>query len=143
MAVGWRNFEAFLDGAIDPFTRVPRWTERMFAGERINNTEDRAALHVALRRPANRPLKVDGEDVMPLVEAERGKMRALADALHAGELKGYSGLPITDIVNIGIGGSDLGLVMAVEALNGYRRSGLGVHFVSDHPGVRECLQGSR
>src|SRR5690554_7455981 len=72
---------------------------------------------------------------MPLVDAERRKMRALADALHAGELRGYTGEPITDVVNIGIGGSDLGIVMAVEALAEYRKPGLGVHFVSNIDGV--------
>ena len=117
-------------------TRLPELTGRMFRGERINNTEDRAALHVALRRPANRPLALDGEDVMPLVEAERVKMRALADSLHNGSLKGYTDRRITDIVNIGIGGSDLGVVMAVEALEGYRLPGLGVHFVSNVDGVQ-------
>ena len=117
-------------------TRLPDWIERMFGGERINNTEDRAALHVALRRPADRPLEVDGDDVMPGVEAEREKMRALADSLHGGSLTGYTGREITDIVNIGIGGSDLGIVMAVEALDGYRRPGLCVHFVSNVDGVQ-------
>ncbi len=115
---------------------LPEWIERMFRGERINNTEERAALHVALRRPADRPLALDGEDVMPIVEAERKKMRALADALHGGSLKGYTGRGITDIVNIGIGGSDLGIVMAVEALEGFRLPGLGVHFVSNVDGVQ-------
>ena len=90
---------------------VPRWIELMFSGFPINNTEDRAALHVALRRPADMPISVDGENVMPIVEAERRKMRRLADKLHAGELKGATGKRITDIVNIGIGGSDLGIVM--------------------------------
>jgi glucose-6-phosphate isomerase len=116
-------------------TEVPRWIERMFAGERINNTEDRAALHVALRRPADQPIYIDGENVMPLVEAERQKMRAFADKLHAGELKGWTGKAITDVVNIGIGGSDLGIVMAVEALAEYRKPALGVHFVSNIDGV--------
>ena len=97
-------------------TEVPRWIELMFAGHPINNTEDRPALHVALRRAADAPLTAYGENVMPLVEAERRKMRALAEALHAGKLLGYTGKPITDIVNIGIGGSDLGIVMAVNAL---------------------------
>ena len=117
-------------------TEVAVWIKRMFDGEHINNTEDRAALHVALRRPADCPLTVDGEDVMRLVKAERAKMQQLADALHEGELKGYTGHPITDIVNIGIGGSDLGLVMAVEALSDYRKPGLGVHFVSNLDGVQ-------
>lgn len=117
-------------------TRLPDWTERMFRGERINNTEDRAALHIALRRPADRPAMLDGEDIMPGVEAERAKMRALVDALHGRSLKGFTGRPITDIVNIGIGGSDLGIAMAVEALDAYRMPGLGVHFVSNVDGVQ-------
>jgi glucose-6-phosphate isomerase len=116
-------------------TEVRRWIELMFRGHPINNTEDRPALHVALRRPADAPLHAYGEDVMPLVERERAKMRALADALHAGELRGYTGKPITDVVNIGIGGSDLGIVMAVHALAEDRLRGLGVHFVSNVDGV--------
>ncbi len=115
---------------------VQAWIERMFAGEHINTTEDRPALHVALRRPAELPLLVAGEDVMPRVEAERAKMRQLAAALHKGELKGYTDRPMTDIVNIGIGGSDLGLVMAVEALAEYRAPGIGVHFISNIDGVQ-------
>lgn len=117
-------------------TRLPDWIERMFRGDRINNTEDRAALHVALRRPADRPLALEGEDVISLVEAEREKMRALADSLHGGSLRGYTGRRISDIVNIGIGGSDLGVVMAVEALDRLRMPGLGVHFVSNVDGVQ-------
>ena len=116
-------------------TEVRHWIELMFSGHPINNTEDRPALHVALRRPADRPLLAYGEDVMPLVETERRKIRALADALHAGELSGCTGRPITDVVNIGIGGSDLGIVMAVTALAEQRRKGLGVHFVSNVDGV--------
>ena len=110
-------------------TEVAHWIELMFAGHPINNTEDRPALHVALRRPADRALTAYGEDVMPLVEAERRKMRALAEALHAGKLLGYTGKPITDIVNIGIGGSDLGIVMAVTALAEDVKPGLSVHYV--------------
>ena len=116
-------------------TEVPRWIELMFTGHPVNNTEDRPALHVALRRAADRPLLAYGEDVMPLVEAERRKIRALAEALHAGELKGYTGKPITDVVNIGIGGSDLGVVMAVQALAEHTKPGLNVHFVSNIDGV--------
>ncbi len=128
---------AALQGLLDlaAQTEVPRWIELMFAGHPINNTEDRPALHVALRRRADSPLTAYGENVMPLVEAERAKMRALADALHAGELRGFTGKPITDIVNIGIGGSDLGIVMAVRALAEDVPSGLGVHFVSNVDGV--------
>jgi glucose-6-phosphate isomerase len=125
--------EALLDLAEQ--TKVSGWIERMYAGFPVNNTEDRAALHIALRRPANQPLKIDGEDIMPVVEAERQKMRALADALHAGELKGATGRVITDVVNIGIGGSDLGIVMAVQALAEHCLAGLRVHCVSNIDGV--------
>jgi len=114
---------------------VQRWIELMFGGHPINNTEDRPALHVALRRPADAPLLAYGENVMPLVEGERAKMRALADALHSGKLRGYTGKPITDLVNIGIGGSDLGIVMAVHALAEECRAGFRVHFVSNVDGV--------
>src|SRR5262245_48865502 len=116
-------------------TEVPRWIELMFGGHPINNTEDRPALHVALRRAAASPLLAYGEDVMPLVEGERAKMRALADALHSGTLRGYTGKPITDVVNIGIGGSDLGIVMAVHSLAENCRAGLAAHFVSNVDGV--------
>jgi len=116
-------------------TEVRQWVELMFSGHPVNNTEDRPALHVALRRAAGRPLLAYGENVMPLVEAERQKMRALTDALHAGELKGYTGKTITDVVNIGIGGSDLGIVMAVQALAEHCKPGLGVHFISNIDGV--------
>ncbi len=116
-------------------TGVRLGIERMFSGEHINNTEDRAALHVALRRPADKPLALDGEDVMPLVAAERDKMKALADRLQVGQIDGYSGKPITGIVNIGVGGSDLGLVMATDALAEYCSPEFGVHFVSNIDGV--------
>ena len=117
-------------------TGVRAGIDRMFAGEHINITEDRAALHVALRRPADQPLTLDGGDVMPLVEAERSKVKALADQVQAGLLKGYSGRPITDIINIGIGGSDLGPLMATDALAEYRNSDLALHFVSNIDGVK-------
>src|SRR6188508_747749 len=116
-------------------TEVPRWIELMFGGHPINNTEDRPALHVALRRPADAPLLAYGENVMPLVEHERAKMRGLADALYSGKLRGYTGERITDLVNIGIGGSDLGIVMAVQALAENCPAGLGVHFISNVDGV--------
>jgi glucose-6-phosphate isomerase len=125
--------QALLDLAAQ--TEVPRWIELMFSGHPINNTEDRPALHVALRRSADAPLSAYGENVMPLVEAERAKMRALATALHGGQLLGFTGKPITDIVNIGIGGSDLGIVMAVHALAEDVQQGLHVHFVSNVDGV--------
>jgi len=129
-----RGLDLLLQLAVQ--TQVSDWIERMFSGEHVNSTEDLAALHVALRRPAGDPLVTDGEDVMPMVEAERAKMHSLADQLHAGEFKGYTGLPITDIVNIGIGGSDLGVLMAVEALAEYRAPSIGIHFASNVDGVQ-------
>src|SRR5690606_5091790 len=112
-------------------TEVPRWIELMFAGHPINNTEDLPALQVALRRPVDRPIDAWGENVMTHVETERRQMRALADARHAGERKGRTGRPITVDDKIGIGGSDLGIVMAVEALAEDVKPGLRVHFVSN------------
>ncbi|WP_428099927.1 glucose-6-phosphate isomerase [Candidatus Rariloculus sp.] len=117
-------------------TRVAERIEQMFEGEPINNTEGRAALHVALRRRADQPLPVSGSDVMPLVESERAKMRELANQLLCGALTGFTGQPITDVVNIGIGGSDLGVVMAAQALREYRNPDLGIHFVSNVDGVQ-------
>src|SRR5262245_57676987 len=107
------------------------WTEKMFTGQKINITEDRAVLHVARRNRSNRPIYVDGEDVMPEVNAVVVHMRQFSDAIRSGSWKGYTGKPITDVVNIGIGGSDLGPVMVTEALKPYAKPGLHVHFVSN------------
>jgi glucose-6-phosphate isomerase len=95
------------------------WTGRLFGGERINLTENRAVLHVALRNRSNRPILVDGKDVMPEVNRVLKQMREFAEAIRSGAWKGYTGKAITDVVNIGIGGSDLGPVMATEALKPY------------------------
>lgn len=111
-----------------------RLTEKiaaMFAGEKINVTEGRAVLHVALRNRSNRPIEVDGVDVMPEVNRVLEKMRRFSQAVRQGEWKGYTGQPIRDIVNIGIGGSDLGPKMVCEALKPYSQPGLRVHFVSN------------
>ena len=116
-------------------TSVAEWVKRMFLAEPINNTEDRPALHIALRRPRESSLPVDGCDVMPDVEAQREKIQSLATALEAGALYGDTGKPITTVVNIGIGGSDLGIAMAVEALAEYRLPAVDVHFVSNIDGV--------
>lgn len=116
-------------------TEVKRWIRLMFDGHPVNNTEDRPALHVGLRRPSDQPLYAYGENVMPLIEGERIKMRHLVEELHAGALLGFTGRPVTDIVNIGIGGSDLGIVMAVHALAEYRNTAFRVHFVSNIDGV--------
>ncbi len=114
---------------------VPAWRDRMFAGERINGTENRAVLHVALRNRSNRPILVDGKDVMPEVNAVLAKMRRFTDAVRSGAWKGWTGKRITDVVNIGIGGSDLGPVMACEALKPYWQEGLHPHFVSNVDGT--------
>ena len=110
---------------------LPSWIEKMFAGEAINHTEQRAVLHVALRNMSGQPMYVNGEDVMPLVKAELDKMEALSEAIRSRKWRGVSGQPITDIVNIGIGGSDLGPVMVTEALRPYGAHDLHVHYVSN------------
>ncbi|HHJ13521.1 MAG TPA: glucose-6-phosphate isomerase, partial [Gammaproteobacteria bacterium] len=112
---------------------LPAWIERMFTGERINFTENRPVLHTALRNRANTPVYVDGEDVMPAVNAVLAQMRRFTQAVRSGEWKGYTGKRITDVVNIGIGGSDLGPVMATAALKPYTGV-LRSHFVSNVDG---------
>jgi len=107
----------------------------MFSGEKINVTEGRAVLHVALRNRSNRPVLVDGQDVMPEVNRVLEKMRVLSEAVRSGEWKGYTGRPITDVVNIGIGGSDLGPQMVTAALKPYAQPGLNAHFVSNVDGT--------
>jgi len=109
--------------------------EAMFTGEKINKTEGRAVLHVALRNLGGEPIHVDGEDVMPEVMAELDHMEAFVNRLHSGEHLGYTGEKITDLVNIGIGGSDLGPVMITEALRPYWKPGINVHYVSNVDGT--------
>lgn len=109
--------------------------EQMFQGEKINATENRSVLHTALRNRSNTPVMVDGKDVMPEINAVLAKMKDFSGKVRSGEWKGYSGKPITDIVNIGIGGSDLGPVMVTEALKPYAKKGLNVHFVSNVDGT--------
>ena len=106
----------------------------MFSGQKINNTEGRAVLHTALRNRSNRPILVDGEDVMPAVNAVLDKMRTFCQTVRSGEWKGYTGQAITDVVNIGIGGSDLGPKMVATALQPYAGQ-LRVHFVSNVDGT--------
>ena len=108
---------------------------RMFAGEKINFTENRSVLHVALRNRSNTPIMVDGHDVMPEVNRVLAKMRSFSERVREGAWKGFTGKPITDIVNIGIGGSDLGPVMVTEALRPYWQAGLSAHFVSNVDGT--------
>ena len=108
---------------------------QMFDGAKINETENRAVLHIALRNMENSPIEVDGSDVMPEVNAVLDRMKDFSNKVIAGEWKGYSGQRISDIVNIGIGGSDLGPVMVTEALKPYAKEGLSVHFVSNIDGT--------
>jgi glucose-6-phosphate isomerase len=109
--------------------------EKMFSGDKINETEGRAVLHVALRNRQNTPVYLDGLDVMPEVNAVLDKMKGFSEKVISGEWKGYTGKKITDLVNIGIGGSDLGPVMATECLRPYAREGLSAHFVSNVDGT--------
>ncbi|EFE8486321.1 glucose-6-phosphate isomerase [Escherichia coli] len=106
----------------------------MFSGEKINRTENRAVLHVALRNRSNTQILVDGKDVMPEVNAVLEKMKTFSEAIISGEWKGYTGKAITDVVNIGIGGSDLGPYMVTEALRPYKNH-LNMHFVSNVDGT--------
>ncbi|MFC1852116.1 glucose-6-phosphate isomerase [candidate division CSSED10-310 bacterium] len=109
--------------------------EKMFTGANINETENRAVLHVALRNSSNSPIYVERKDVMPHVNAVLDQMEKFSHAVISGEWKGYSGEKITDIVNIGIGGSDLGPVMVTEALKPYWQPSLNIHFVSNIDGT--------
>jgi len=115
--------------------------DAMFSGEPINTTEKRAVLHIALRNCANRPIQVNGQDVMPDVNGVLKKMREFVNRVRSGEKKGFSGKAYTDVVNIGIGGSDLGPVMVTEALKKYT-SNVKCHFVSnvDATHVQETLK---
>jgi len=115
---------------------VPGWIARMRAGDPINHTERRAALHYALRRPAGKgPLLHEGRDVMPAVHAELQKMQHFAAEIHGRHWRGATGEPITDIVNIGIGGSDLGPRMATQALAAFRHHELRLHYVANLDGA--------
>ncbi len=116
-------------------TGVQAEIRKMFDGERVNVTEDRAALHVALRSPTERELLLDGSDVMPLVEAERRRIGRLCGELKAGRLKGHTGRCISDVVNVGIGGSDLGPQMTAVALAEFVDPNVSLHFVSNVDGV--------
>lgn len=114
---------------------VEGWRERMFRGERINWTENRAVLHTALRNRSGAPVYVDGKDVMPEVLEVLARMRRFSEAVRSGEWKGHTGKPINAVVNIGIGGSDLGPYMVCEALRPYGKPGLSMYFVSNVDGT--------
>jgi len=114
---------------------IGTWRERLFVGDKINFTENRAVLHTALRNRSNQPIKIAGRDVMPGVNKVLAHMRDFSERVQSGKWRGYTNLPITDIVNIGIGGSDLGPVMVTEALKPYAAPNLKAHFVSNIDGT--------
>jgi len=116
-------------------TGVESLRDRMFAGDAINVTEHRAVMHVALRNRSGRPMHVNGRDVMPDIRAALDHMRTFSESVRAGQWLGYSGLHITDVVNIGIGGSDLGPAMVTQAMAAYSREGPRLHFVSNVDGT--------
>lgn len=116
-------------------TQLEDAIKSLFSGEKINRTEDRAVLHTALRNRDNTPVLVDGKDVMPEVNAVLEKMQQFSVRIISGEWKGYTGKAITDVVNIGIGGSDLGPFMVTEALRPYKNH-LNMHFVSNVDGTQ-------
>ncbi|MDR3243537.1 MAG: glucose-6-phosphate isomerase, partial [Elusimicrobiota bacterium] len=108
--------------------KVNEYSQKMFSGEKINWTEKRAVLHIALRNRSNKPIYVDGKDIMPQINAVLNKMEKFSDDLRSAKWTGATGKKITDIVNIGIGGSDLGPKMVCEALK-YYAGDISVHFV--------------
>ncbi|MDH5778626.1 MAG: glucose-6-phosphate isomerase [Gammaproteobacteria bacterium] len=112
-------------------TDVTGWIERMFTGEKINHTEQRAVLHTALRNRSGKAVMLDGKDVMPDIQSVQQRMRKLTEAIRTRKWRGFTGQPITDIVSIGVGGSDLGPVMATEALKPFAIRDLGIHYVSN------------
>jgi glucose-6-phosphate isomerase len=121
---------------------LPEAIDSMFAGEKINRTENRAVLHTALRNLSGQSFQTDGKDIMPDILRVLSQMKGICQKVHSGEWKGYTGKPIKHIVNIGIGGSDLGPVMVTEALKPYWVDGIKVHFVSNVDGthIAECLK---
>lgn len=126
-------FSALMDLARE--TELHQAIESMFSGEAINRTENRAVLHTALRNRSNHPVYVDGKDVMPDINVVLAQMKGFADQIHGGTWLGYSGKPIKSLVNIGIGGSDLGPVMVTEALKPFQNPNLEIFFVSNVDGT--------
>ena len=126
-------FQALIDLAKE--TDLQTAIEAMFSGKSINGTEGRAVLHTALRNRSGNPVLVDGEDVMPDIQSVLAKMKTFSDQISEGKWLGYTGKPIKSLVNIGIGGSDLGPVMVTEALKPYQNPNLEVFFVSNVDGT--------
>ena len=123
-------------------SKLAEWRERMFSGDKINNTEKRAVLHTALRNLSGDPIFVDGKDIMPGIKAVLKQMEVFSEKVREGQWTGYSNKRITDVVNIGIGGSDLGPKMVYESLKPYHHKDLNVHFVSNVDGahIEEVLE---
>ncbi|ALU41506.1 glucose-6-phosphate isomerase [Pseudoalteromonas rubra] len=115
---------------------LAQWRDKLFAGEKINITEDRAVLHVALRNRGNTPIYVDGENVMDQVNAELEKLKVFSHKVRSGDWLGYTGKAVKDVVAIGVGGSNLGPQMVTEALSSYADDTLNVHYVSNVDGVQ-------
>lgn len=115
---------------------VEQWREKMFSGERINSTEDRAVLHTALRNRSNTPLILDGRNINQDVQCALDKMKSFSEKVRQGLWKGFSGKRITDVVNIGVGGSNLGPQMVTEALKQYSDNSVNVHYVSNVDGTQ-------
>jgi len=130
--IDWETLGLLIELAREAGVETAR--DAMFAGERINVTEDRAVLHVALRNQSDRPMLVDGVDVMPEVRAVLARMKTFSDQVRSGAWRGATGKPIATVINIGIGGSDLGPVMVTEALTPYRSRDLAVRFISNVDG---------
>lgn len=115
---------------------IESWREKMFSGERINTTEDRAVLHTALRNNTDQKLLLEGEDISEQIKATLRKMKSFSADVREGVWQGYSGKPITDVVNIGVGGSNLGPQMVTEALKQYSDNSLNIHYVSNVDGTQ-------
>ena len=115
---------------------VEGWREKMFSGERINSTEDRAVLHTALRDRSGKPINIDGQNISADIQQALKKIKAFSDKIRQGTWKGYSGKRITDVVNIGVGGSNLGPQMVTEALKKYSDNSVNVHYVSNVDGTQ-------
>lgn len=117
-------------------SKIEEWRTKMFTGERINSTEDRAVLHTALRNRTSSPLYIEGKNISEEVQKALNKMKSFSDRIRQGLWKGYSGKRITDVVNIGVGGSNLGPQMVTEALKQYSDNSVNVHYVSNVDGTQ-------
>jgi len=115
--------------------KLEDWRKRLFSGDKINFTENRSALHIALRNRSNRPILVDGKDIMPNVNKVLAQMKSFSNGVRSGKVKGYTGKKIKSVVNIGIGGSDLGPAMICEALKSYGTKDITPYFVSNIDGA--------